>query len=430
MYRKSRSAKSASRRDEDLSSYELDGGELSDSKSQSSSDSKGAKSASDRSGTSRYLDIDKSSTPGTVYVNVSCGIPNVDGLPNSIIAKTTQTANLPILDNPSDYKMAIIRFSAQTPLIPILVLSGYQAGLDSGAINKLNDSITFGFAGNFTAPVFLQWVPQTDAPPPAFITDSSGTIISPNPQNNQYFYLFSYQHWINIINTAFDSAFALATALPGWPAAATAAPRMVYDPATQLCTLLFETRYDYKNPAPIGTYFNLELFEYFQNSFDSFQNNYNARTPLADGTDVQLLVTDTTTNHITSPFVGYSMIQEFNTLALWPDVYKFVFLSSSIPVVKEYSQYTQNTKSTPLVPIVSDFIPVALTGPDIRTQIVYAPTAQYRYIDLIGTTPLYAIDLQMFWVDALNNWNPVFVPHYSTVDVKIAFVKKGKEEKK
>lgn len=368
--------------------------------------------------------------PDHVYVNVCVTEQrNVEGNPEAVLAKVSQVSNIPILEDPSQYYMAIIRFFANTSLIPIIVMAGYKAYQEPLQPNTLNYSVTLGFGGQF-ARQHVVWIPQTDAELPPLTYDSDGNRTSPNASNSQYFYLFSYVHFMSLINNAFQTAFIVAaTTIVGFPAGVTAAPRLVYDAKTQLFSIYAETGYDYKGITPVDIYMNRELFEYFQNSWNSFQNGYINSAPLTHGNDVQILLTDTTTNHITSPFVGYSFEQEFSTLSLWPDAYKIVFTSGGLPIVKEYTQDSQTDQNTPLLPIVTDFIPIASTGPDIRTNVLYAPTAQYRFIDLVGTTPLYNLDFQAFWVDSANNYYPLYTPHYDCVDLKIVFVKKTRADK-
>ena len=61
---------------------------------------------------------------------------------------------------------------------------------------------------------------------------------------------------------------------------------------------------------------------------------------------------------------------------------------------------------------------------DFRSVFQYAPSAQYRLIDLISDSPLSSFDLRFFWQGVDGTLNPIYIPFNAAIEVKIAFIKK------
>jgi len=151
-----------------------------------------------------------------------------------------------------------------------------------------------------------------------------------------------------------------------------------------------------------------------------------------------------TTGNLNAIFVGnyLSMEQEWSTLVNWNDLKSIVLTSSTLPIRTEYlpsgavtnglpaGGNSTQTASNNFIGSVSDFVPDVVTGADLFTNVTYTPTAQYRYVDLIGDDPILNTQMSFFWSDSLGNLRPIFLPLNTSATIKILFEKKSDEAEK
>lgn len=423
----------------------------------------------------------------------------------------TDRRNDAVLENTEDYYLSIVRFNCPTQLIPICFMGIYQGivtGTPNSNPNLTNYAIVLEDPSGAQTQQALIWTPENlnyELPP---ITDPITTAFV--TRNLPYYSMFSYNTFIAMINTAFASAFTTASAQGTWPAQAVLPPFMTFDEKTGICYLDCQVAYDSTIASPIKIYFNSELMEFFQSSFEVLFNGFHPvsyatgsimndwqivvrnrgnnyvpnvangpRTPVTlPGTvttgsptitavyDTSLIiagmaasgvgiaassfVVSTTSNSITlnqnatvvagpaadTPvtFVGvqspgYRMGQEFNATINWTDFTLIAFRTGGIPVEDEYSPLTIVTDQSisadaDVVPIVTDFVPGATDGRDLRTFITYIPTSEYRLSNMAGGKPLQSMDLQVFWGDAFGNYFQIYCTHNVACSVKMMFRKK------
>lgn len=257
----------------------------------------------------------------------------------------------PILQNPSEYELAIVRFSVPTTQIPMFFFEQ----------NKWSLTLTYN---NVNYLEYLQFVPN-----------------SSQTTNN----IYVPQEFINSINNAFTDAFtALKTANPA--ILSTAAPQMTYDPVTDLITLNVQQNYLVDG---VDIYFNnsLNILLY------SFQNFYNASPPSQQV--YRIIVADR--GGLNTGTLGsqpsYLMKQEFPTTFTWSTAKKIRFETSSIPVVRELEGSQKDVTSSLLTDF--DFPSVRYT----RDPLIFFPQGPLRWQSMQSDYPLNKIDVQVYWVD-------------------------------
>lgn len=319
------------------------------------------------------VEIDKHDN---IYYNVR--IINDDDT-KSINAEFEENRVVPILNNPKDYHLAVVRFSVPAINIPIF-------NFEDGAY-----IITLEYQGNdFTAPV--QYIQN-----------------HPFDSNNRE--VWNYQEFLNMINATFETQFqALKLAHPG--TAPTEAPYLTYDANTQLITLNAEQAYN--DPVNgISIYFNARLYLYFT-GFQVFDYDY-----ISEPKHFKLLIKDNKNNSATiggKPY--YLMKQEYQTLFLWNDFKSIVFASDSIPVASELLSSQTNI----LRKIITDFEP--LSDINDRQSFQYAPLGPLRYYDLESSYPLRKIDVKIFWEDKFGKLYPIILDKGQVASIKILFKKR------
>lgn len=300
---------------------------------------------------------------------------------NRGLAVFNETRVVPILDNPDDYELAVIRFNIPMTNIPIMYF------------DDKNFIVSMEYNGlTHTAP--LVWIPNN---------------LDPGSRNS----VWSYQELLNMINTAFQFCFnSLKGAFPGAPP--TEAPFMTYDAATQLFTLNAEQTYNVDGPPTFKLYFNSELDRLFP-SIDSFeQSNLD---PFAH----QLLVRNNRNNQATingKPY--YKMVSEYPTLALWNDLKSVIIESDRIPVNPELQQGQVNVTRR----IITDFEP--LSDINNRQSLQYFPAGPLRFYDLKSNYPLNSIDARVYWQTYKGEIIPVTLIDFEVLTIKLMFRKKLK----
>lgn len=387
-----------------------------------------------------------------------------------------------ILENPREYHLSIVRFSLPGQSIPIFEFVAQPGpGLPGGNPNPNLGiySVTLSYMGSFYQ-VYLNLIPEAIETPPMDWQPSSIT------QNAGYYAIYEYQDFIELINLAFLGAYQLLKAAnPGAPP--TSAPFLVFNPETQLISLVADKKYNTQDAgaATIGIFMNDPLFSFFQNFPTVAFNGVNA----ANGTVFQLTVSNlgnngngtwevpsfppatflaipawsATTTYSVGAYVisggnyyisktngnighmppdavnwlafvvpaagvsvtAYEMKQSYIALADWNDLSSIVFTTGTIPVKSENIPAQNGSGLQNFRNILTDFQPLINSGPDLFSLIQYFPPGEYRLIDLEGTIPLKKFDIQAFWQDGNQNLFPILLAPGATATLKMLFRKKS-----
>lgn len=362
--------------------------------------------------------MNDNSGPDVFYYNVVINNPGTSDIP----ANYSEQRDIPLIKNPSDYYMSIIRFSVPGFSIPLLItpLTNFptQPSLTPYALT-------------------LQYNDSTVSQNIVFYSRTFG--VGPISQNPNYAFIYTYQHLIDLINNAFQLAM---TALNTAASTSFTAPYLIYNAQTQLISLITDntgfvtpsTAYNTSTPTPpadtVNIFLNKDLYNFFQGInviflgvfpnypywvlVENTNNNYYP-TPYPIGTQTQLIQT-----------------QQFNTLNNWNSFNSLAFISKSLPVLKEYTpnvgfQNSNNTTqaSSNTLPIITDFVPLLQFAGDQRTDFIYNANSLYRIVQLQSKDPLYSIDLQIVWIDQYNNQYPIILESGQSVNIKFMFIKKS-----
>jgi hypothetical protein len=344
-----------------------------------------------------------------------------------------ETRNIPFLYEPDKYYMSIIRFSLDTPNLPVLIPT---IQLNQPDINLTIYSVS------------LQWINPLDitqvftsTSPVIFIPQSKIAPIPPAPSVNgiqynggNYYNIYNYQYFIYLINEAFITCFNQLNALvigAGLVLPSAYYPVLSWDTSNNTAILNCDVLgYSTISNNYIKIFFNTalaQLFSSFPVIINSGSGDLNAQ-----------IITNSfsSSNIIQYPpynpeYDAIQVFQECSTIALWSPITSIVFTSTTLPIVS-------NQVSTPIVfngstifggngnnalvqQLISDFIS---DSGIYRPNLVYQPTAQYRWIQLMGNRPLTTLDLQVYYKDRLGSLNPFYLASGSTATIKILFSKK------
>lgn len=322
-------------------------------------------------------------TTDHIYYNIDIRKPDdYKNLPFQ--AEFSETRVDSILNNPSDYELSVVRFSIPSQSIPIFLWKS----------NIFSVSLKFQ---SFVFTTTLNYIPNS----PGAGYDYYGPSI------------WNYQDFIDIINVGLFTSFnAFIAGTVPYMLRPTAAPYMVYDAATQLCSLIAQTQYDVTYTNPVYIYFNDSLANYFP-----ALQNFGTADPVLNK---YIKVKDNFNNTITiSGQQYYKITEEYSTLFLWNDLQKILLETDSIPVVNELlGSQTNKTRK-----IITDFEPLSQIND--RSMIQYYPQGPLRFYDLVSNYPLKQMNVKIYWADKQGQTYPIYLNSTDNLTIKLYFKRRG-----
>jgi hypothetical protein len=353
------------------------------------------------------------------------------------IASFSEARNTPFCYVPEDYFFSILRFSLDTPTLPI-----FQPDIVPNQSDR--DKTIYSITLQWTNPIapFQTFTEQTFV---TFIPQDKQSVV-PNPpsqtsnglQNNTtgYYNIYNISYWIFLCNNAFTKCFTdLNTQVTGASLVlpTTNAPVLNFDTQNNIGILVADQAgYDTTSADYIKIFFNPAMYQLFS-SFPVIINNL---TSPALGINLQIDTNAFGSSSLVqyppvSPtYTALQVYQEYSTLSLLNPVTSIVFTSNTLPIVP-------NQVSAPLIfydgriisagnnsnisQIITDF----QTDGIYKPTIIYNPLAEYRRIQLQGNRPLTNIDISIFWKNRLGELIPFRLSSGSTATIKILFEKKG-----
>jgi len=368
----------------------------------------------------------------------------------------------PFIMNPEDYYLSILRFTVQTGTLPVFIpsIQPNQGDRDltiySLALEWTDPATSILYSSGQTYVRFYPQDKSADLPPPPSLTTNG-------IQNaaGGYYNVYNYSVVPLLVNAALQVAYAAldaAVVLGGAVLPSGFAPVMTWDSSSDSAVLYFDIAgYTTYFPAsiypvppagysPIRMYWNAPLY----GLFPSFPTEYLGYSPNLLGKNFLFVPVNLggIDNGVITPFpvptaplpatwISTQVYQEYSTISNFSPIVGLVFTSNTLPI-------QPNQVSTPLIynnaqelvlggnnsdfaNIITDL--VSDTG-QYKPNLVYNPTSEYRLITLYGNRPLSNIDIQVFWRDKFGRLNPFRLASGEAITIKVAFLKKGKYNKK
>jgi hypothetical protein len=413
--------------------------------------------------------IGNAKNPSLVYYNFDIiNSKTVDeGLlrdPNTVF---NETRDQPIISDCSKYYFSIVRFTMNGTGrdIPLFIprvqigqanpnLTVYSVGLSLSVEDTINGNQE---TNTFNVNRFVEFSPQllsSVPPPPPLETQQA---------ENPYYYIFTYEHWVDLVNQTYRELFNdLQLLYDNWRASftppapqrnlTTTPPYIKYNSESGLFSIYYNT---YGFGGADSTSFNLinnkEQFTPYMNSnmwglFGSFpadymggdvansnvvgQNNWSIRLDVKNQLETNIYTTPSMVSY-------YEMKQDYITTgSLWSPVSSIVFVSNLIPVLNEGTaqpiRYGEGNVLNPtsstsaFQPIITDIALPMDKANDYNNFVSYVPTAEYR-LSTMSNSPqeVRNIDVQIYWKNRLNGeLYPLKLFNLSSVSIKIMFRRK------
>lgn len=325
----------------------------------------------------------------------------------------SEARNTPFISKANDYYLSIVRFQTDTSSIP-----SYEVIPQTGQVNNLIYSITIEKITRSTGALVLQsqqfliWSPENK---------------SAKPSDDEYYYGNSLVYFTTLINNAINAAM---IAIDGsnndyiFINYNTDDSKLevygLYDRTAENGTNLHATKYN--------LYFNRELQSLFNTlSFDRFLTATNGKYYRVRFDYLNINIK----THKNADYIINK--QEFNTSSNISPVSSIVFTSSTLPCVFnqlsnpsvfENGIKSNNTSNSNFFPIITD---IQVNEQFYKSNVLYVPNAQYRYIDLISNASINNIDIQCYWRDKSGNFHPLYLYSGMSASLKLLFEKKETE---
>lgn len=375
-----------------------------------------------------------------MYYNVL--VTNPATATSHIEASVQEVKSQAILNDPSEYYCSIVRFSVPASAIPIfyarIIDTSSPAPYTSRPFNRATKlpnggppyfmpyTVKFTF-GATNALEFLEYTPVSFEP---FDADNSGNSIA---------LIFSYDDFINSLNVALTSAWAvIAAANPGnanfysggGGGPIRPAPFMIYNPETSLFTL--NSPDSLYNPVNSTSgpklWFNTQLL----NFFNSFNYGFYQAANSISGEDFNIYVQtkgNPVQNRDPTDATRLLMICEYETISQWTQLSDISFTTQTIPIRPELipvgSSQQQTSANYNTRKIMTDFEPSGTGAAYDRSNYQYYPQGPYRLIDMISKTPMTQFDIKAEWTSIDGITRPIHLNPGFTFNVKVLFVKKS-----
>jgi len=369
--------------------------------------------------------------PYHIYLDLNCINNDSTGLSSPPDLVFNEVRNSPILYNPSEYFLSVVRFTIQTPTLPIFIPSIKTGQVNPNLTNYLVTMFYTVGATTIYANAPVLFVPENIGEPvPASPTTSVDF-------STTYYYINNMTSFVNMINTALSVCFQQLSAdvvSAGGTMPTSTAPFLEYDPYTDTCILNADTLgFNDASANYIGLCFNTALYTLlssFQAQFSGYaqpqQRNYRIR--IYDDNGMNIFNDASGINYL-------QMYQNYSTLKpLGNPVQSLVFSTGLIPVVPSLvsaplvfsgNGNVNNTANNDNInPILTDFETEVTGTTGFKPLIHYIPSAEYRLKDLYGNTPLSSVQMRVFWRTQYGNLVPFKLASGCSANVKLLFRRK------
>jgi len=379
-------------------------------------------------------------TPDKVYYDITISnLANTDSVPP--VLYFNETRNSPFVIDPESYYLSIVRFTLDTNTLPVITP---EIQIDQPNRDLTVYSVTLEWDNpvapfqKFTQQTFLTYVPQNkQAIVPAPPSQTNNKL-----QNNAtgYYDIFNYQYWILLVNQTLQQCYndldtQVTTA--GLALPSPYAPIMNWDTQANVAILNADNAgYNDTTANYIKIYFNPSMF----NLFSSFPFIIESADVIPNGKNVRVIMSGFGGANIvpyppsTPLYNALQIVQEYSTLALWTPITSIVFTSNTLPIVANQvsaplifnngKRFQSGGNNANIAQVITDFV---VDDGVYKPSITYIPSAQYRLVNLVGNTPLYNIDVEVFYRDRVGELIPFRLGSGGTATIKFLFTRKGTE---
>ena len=371
-----------------------------------------------------YTDDSKNSQ--SIYYNIDIvnGRTTSTGNQNDPIASFSETRDVPIVSDASQYKMSIIRFTMNGIKDLPLFIPTIEEGQPNP--NKTVYKISMDLNVNGTLLTDTETVMYSPEKPSLSVSNPVHTV---QDVSDEYYYVHTYQHFLNLVN------FTLSQVMSNLNTQAVALdptftniedPVIIFNSSTNCFDLYIP---DVPN---LKLYFNTNMYNLFSN-YPSIRNNEDdvkayeivPINPLKVNS-VELNGSDYIEVKQEAPSIG----------TFWSPISAIVFTSNMLPIVSEGVAptivYGSSNNAQPVnsisnfEPIITDIALTLDNAYEYKQFLSYIPTSQYRYVSLTNSQQaIKSINVNVYWKSRLTGQLiPLRMSNLSNISIKFLFEKK------
>lgn len=323
-------------------------------------------------------------------------------------ASYTDNRTVPILNKPSDYKLALVKVNC-----------------DIGAIGMFRSNP----AGNPYLAILYYYPDNIWIQIPLFSTHSNDDVV----------YLF--QDFLDLPEGYNDSMATAFTQLkseynaihgPGtWEADATKsqyAPFLAYDSDSSFFSMYNTIESDDTNPEAVQVYLQNNLEQRLESLFTNIGNRYGTNNPLALAQGQIRIAFNSgpqNINRVTINSINWiKNTQTYLSIERWWDAQRLIVTSSTIGVRSDNIGLSNPTGKPISINAITDieiFYDTRSNSP--ATTLRYGPVSEYRIIDILIDTPLTAINLGFYVQTSTGEIRQLYFSPGRGFDIKLLFTK-------
>lgn len=339
-------------------------------------------------------------SPNNVYYNARLSaVPTADTSAPPLPVRFNDQRPAPLIGKANEYRMSIVRFTTTLQSLPALIVEH-----PIGSTGETAYSFTIQKDDEYFTTT-VDWEPAN-----ASLSPGSGDLF------DTYWYEYDYVRFTSFVNATLKAIA---------DEAEVDAPFFQYDSANAVFKLYAPTAF-----AVDG---NCKLFADTQSHY--LFNGFPVAISATPDQEYQYLMIQQP-GEVLETIDGIQYIvrtQVPGSLTSWNPVRRFVFTTQTLPIVAEAVVAPTPYSSLSSIPgsslatqqVISDLTPVLTRGDELRSgTLEYQPSAQYRYVDLISSTPINTIDYSLYWEDQLGGLHLHTLLHNGYVSCKILFEKK------
>jgi hypothetical protein len=327
----------------------------------------------------------------------------------------------PLIDNTGDYSLSIVRFELDTYALPTFIADILP---NQSSATKMIETVTMQWKSTKMGPSSLTWIPYNVS------ATAPTTAIPTVDYSTDYYWGNNFRHYCDLVNNAFDSVTASLKSAVGAELDGLLAPKLIWDENSQKAVLYTQNAfYNSKLTDHVYIYFNRPLYAKFT-SLPALKRltalfNKQYEIQVNDDYGTRLVTLPLTASLPNNVFVKTP--QEYSTISNWNAVSSIVFTSNTLPIVA-----TQTSDPLVFIDNVSAPRGTALTSAQVisdmatndmcyKPNLMYVPSAEYRFIDMYGSSELHNIDINVFWKDKKGVLRPFNMGSGATASIKILF---------
>lgn len=384
----------------------------------------------------------------TQYLDVQIPGPDATSGVHFVDATVEVARTQAILDNPSDWYMAIIKATIPLTSTPLYIMPIFTQA--QGNTGPYDPTLTPYIIGLIVTPssgpqvwfgANVRWSPEVIVAGGGPGTDWSN--------QNQYYYMYSINHFLILINNALDTVWA--SFLSAYPAyAGNAPPQFTINSAgvvgVQASVILAQNYTPGSGIPRVQMAQNLALGSLLA-GFPLFSPQQANPSPLWDATSIL------NAQQIYEPTVGildavsvagffyWTFYEQTATPAAWAAPRTLLIVSNDLPAWPEalpgpttgpsplqYAQpgvnVTQPGGGAAQYPIIASYDCQYNNLSDIRSVAFYIPTV-YRLVNLLSNAPLYKFQITIQWSDPENSIHTLSLSQNQSAQLKFVFLRKG-----